>query len=81
MPGYRRANKDRGCAGLIAILIVVAIIAYLMVRQYEQYGLVPSGTGTTTSAENTEPESLTPIEQAKNAKALLESQDRANLNQ
>ena len=69
----------RGYIGLLVLLIGVAIVAYLMMSQYESLGLVPP-TDTTSSSGNTASETTSettnPLERAQNAKNMLEARDR-----
>jgi len=78
-------NHNHGYVGLIMLMITVAIIAFLMMNQYQTLGIVPASNqsidtnGSITSGSVLNP--ATPINRAKEANKLLESLDRKNLSQ
>lgn len=76
-----KANYNGGYVGLIALLIVVAIMAFLMLKEYESVGLVPLEGSSATTTGSSSPAAVSPIQQAKNVKNLIETQDRGLLNQ
>mgnify|MGYP001565393370 FL=1 len=78
------SNYNRGYIGLIALMIVVAIMAFIMIKQYENLGLAQSKEESANGLINvsgTDSGSATPIERAQNAKNTLETRDRSMLNQ
>lgn len=63
-------------------MITIAIIAFLMISQYQTLGIVPAqnkSTNTSTSITDSDPNNISPIDRAKNANGLLENLDRVNL--
>ena len=74
-PKFLKTN--RGYIGLIALLVGVAVIAYLMIVQYQRVGPVQPKVE---SGDDTESISdtgyLAPIERAQDVKNILESRNR-----
>jgi hypothetical protein len=68
-------NKQSGYAGLIAILIVVVIIVFIMIKEYQQVGIIqPEVNPSNNVASSTV--YVSPIDQAKNVKAMVEQRYR-----
>ena len=77
-------NHEQGYIGIIALMITVAIIAFLMISQYQTLGIVPvqnKSSNTSTSPTGSDQNNISPIDRAKNANGLLENLDSANLKQ
>ena len=72
---------NRGYIGLIALLIVVAIISFIMFKQYERLGIIKTTEKESVTPSEITPDFKTPIERAQNIKDVLESRDRNMLNQ
>jgi hypothetical protein len=80
----KRINHNQGYIGLIMLMVTIAIIAFLMVSQYQTLGIAPvqnKSSDTSVSTTGSDPNSISPIDRAKNANSLLENLDRANLKQ
>jgi hypothetical protein len=78
----KRINSNQGYIGLIMLLVTVAIIAFLMISQYQTLGIAPiqnKSSNTSTSPAGSDQNNISPIDRAKNANSLLENLDRANL--
>lgn len=78
MTKYSKYNN--GYVGLIALLIVFTIMAFIAIKQYERLGLIHTKNEAIISPDNTSG-SITPIEKAKDIKNVLENRDQTMLNQ
>lgn len=77
-------HHNHGYIGLIMLMVTIAIIAFLMMSQYQTLGIVPTqnkSNNTSVSTTGSDPNNISPIDRAKNANNLLENLDRANLKQ
>lgn len=64
-----------GYIGLLAILITVAIIAYIMIKQYESYGMIqPEISAKPLGSDNTT-DIVSPIQRAKDVKSMVEGRN------
>jgi hypothetical protein len=66
-------NLNGGYIGLLAILIVSVLIVYLMMKQFEGFGMLQPDTNQTfTESSNA---IVTPIEQAQDVKKMVEGRN------
>ena len=70
----KRQNLKRGYIGLIALLIAVLIMVFMVLQEYQSFGLGQLKTGATSGT-------MTPIQQAQNVKKIIETHDKNLLNQ
>lgn len=82
---HHRHKNNGGYVGLLALLIVTMIIVFMMAKEFQTYGItqVAPGVGTTTAGGSPVGSSasgginaMAPIQQAQNAKNIMEEQDQ-----
>jgi len=72
-----KKSSNAGFVGILALLISVAVIAFLMIKNMEVLKIGTPSTSTTVIEENgTSGGGLAPINAAKNAKSLIEQDNR-----
>ena len=83
---YLSSEKgSQGYVGLIVLMIVCAIIAYFMMKEFVTYGVLPEEKSSMYKDVNDKSpvttQSQTPIEKALNIKGVLEKRDQNTFNQ
>jgi len=78
-----RQNLNCGYIGLIALLIAVLIMVFLMLQEYQSFGLgqLKNATTTNDNGSGVTSDTMTPIEQAQNVKKIIETHNKDLLNQ